>query len=121
MLNYNIKGTEVEITPELRSYVETRLAHSCKLLEGDTTAHADVELQHSVMRDGGKYRAEFTVSSGGTIYRTEDWGGTMHEAIDIAAGELARELTKNKKKNLKVFRHSALKVKEFLRGWRKKV
>lgn len=120
MLNYNIKGTEVQITPELRSYIEKRLEHAAKLLNGDSTAHADVELEYSMVRDGGKYRAEFTVGVGGTVYRAEDWGGTMHEAIDIAAGELARELTKNKKKNLKVFRHSAVKVKEFLRGWREK-
>lgn len=120
MLNYNIKGTGVEITPELRSYVEKRLAPAEKLLEGDTTAHADVELEYSMVRDGGKYRAEFTVSSGGTVYRVEDLGGTMHEAIDLAAGELTRDLTKKRKKRLKVLRHSAVRVKEFLRGWRNK-
>jgi putative sigma-54 modulation protein len=121
-MNYNIKGTEVAITPELREYVERRLAsHVDKFLARDTTAHADVELQYEAVRDGGRYRAEFTVSAGGELYRAQEWGTAMHEAIDLAISRLSGELARNKKKRLHVLRHSAVKVKEFLRGWRTKL
>lgn len=120
-MNYNIKGTGVLVTDELRDYIEKRLAHADKFVNGDTTAHTDVELQFSERNESGKYRAEFTTEVGGRVYRAAQWGSTMHEAIDVAAAELARELHREKKQKLKIFRHSAVRVKEYLRGWRRKV
>ena len=63
MLNYNIKGTGVPITDELRGYVEKKLAHAEKFLQSDTTAHVDVELTHQDLRHGDKFCAEFTASA----------------------------------------------------------
>jgi ribosomal subunit interface protein len=118
MLNYNIKGTGVEVTDELRSYVEKRLVHTEKFLKGDTTAHTDVELEHRSHRDGDPNRAEFTLSLGGEVYRASAWGETLRAAIDVAVNELVRELGRDKKKRLHLFRRGAHKMKEFLRGWR---
>lgn len=121
-MNYNIKGTGIQVTPELRDYVEKRLAaHVDKFLSRDSTAHADVELKFEQVRDGGRYGAEFTVSAGDALYRAQEWGSTMHEAIDLAVSRLTGELARNKKKRLHVLRHSAVKVKEYLRGWRNKI
>lgn len=120
-MNYNIKGTELAVVPELRAYVERALAHADKLVRGETAAHADVELEYSAMRDGGRYRAEFNLSLRGEMYRAERWGTTLHEAIDLAAGELAGELRRGKERRLRVFRRGAVRVKEFLRGWRSRL
>jgi ribosomal subunit interface protein len=120
-MNYNVKGTDIAVTDELRTYVERQLAHADKLLAGDPTAHADVELHYLPEGRSGKYRAEFTVGSGAQVYRAEAWGGTMHEALDVAGGELARELARDKEKKLTTFRRTAVRVKEYLRGWRKDV
>ena len=120
-MNYNIKGTGLGITDELRSYVERQLAHADKLVGDDTTAHTDVELEFSQMRDGGKYRAEYTLSCGGSVYRASEWGTTLHEAIDLAGAALVSELRQNKKKRLHVLRRTGTAVKEYLRGWRRKV
>lgn len=117
-MNYNIKGTEVPTTDELRSYVEKQLAHADKFLNGDTTAHTDVELQHLPDGRSGKYKAEFTLSIGGEIHRAERWGATLHEAIDLAGADLVQELSRNKKKKQSVMRRTSLRVKEYLRGWR---
>ena len=117
-MNYNIKGTTIEVTDELRSYVEKQLAHAEKFLSNDPTAHVDVELQHLPEGRSGKYRAEFTVSASGQVHRAERWGSTMHEAIDVAGAELATELSRDKKKRQSVLRRTSLKVKEYLRGWR---
>lgn len=120
-MNYNIKGTEVPITDELRSYVERKLGSADKLLAGDPTAHADVELVYLAEGRSGKYRAEFTLSCGGEVYRAEAWGAAMHEAIDIAVGELVSELSRGKKKKLDILRRTSVRVKEYLRGWRSDV
>ncbi len=121
MLNYNIKGTGVEVSDELRNYVEKRLAGAEKFLKGDTTAHTNVELEHRVHREGDPNRAEFTLSVGGEVYRAESWGETLHAAIDVAVGELVRELGRDKKKRIHIVRRGAHRMKEFLRGWRSKV
>ena len=117
-MNYNIKGTEVPVTDELRTYVERQLAHADKLVGDDPTAHTDVELAYLADGRSGKYRAEFTLSLGGEIHRAERWGSTLHEAIDVAGGDLVHELSRNKKKKQSVLRRTSLRVKEYLRGWR---
>ncbi len=118
MLNYNIKGTGLEISDELRSYTEKKVSGAEKFLQGDTTAHADIELEHEAMRHGDRNRAEFTVSASGEVYRAESWGETMHSAIDLAIAELLTELSRNKKKRLSVVRRSAARAKDFLKGLR---
>jgi len=117
MLNYNIKGTGLDITDELRGYVERQLAHAEKFLKGDSTAHIEVELEHQAMRHGERNRAEFTVSVGGAVYRTSEWGETVHSSIDLAIAQLQNELGRGKKKRLHLVRRSAHKVKEYLQGW----
>lgn len=120
-MNYNIKGTEVSVTDELRAYVERQLAHAEKFLSGGPAAHVDVELAYEAVRDGGKYRAEFTLQSGGEVHRAESFGTTLHEAIDLSGAELMRELAKAKEKRHSLFRRTAVRVKEYLRGWRSEV
>lgn len=121
-MNYNLKGTNISITSELREYVEKKLTlHADKFLGGDSTAHTDVELEYQAERNGEHNRAEFTLEASGKVYRASAWGQTMHGAVDIAVGELHTELRRAKKQRLKVFRHSAVRVKEFLRGWRQKL
>jgi ribosomal subunit interface protein len=117
-MNHNLKGTEVSITPELRAYVARKLAQADKFLQDDSTAHADVELQYSPMRDGGKYRAEFTLRASGALFRAGEWGSNLHEAIDLSIEELVKELRRSKKKQLYFLRRGALRVKEYLRGFR---
>ncbi len=117
-MNYNIKGTELAITGELRSYVEKKLAQTDKFLSHDSSAHTDVELEYASMRDGSKYRAEFTATAAGALYRKDAWGDTMHEAIDIAIAGLVQELRQHKKRRLHFVRRSALAAKDMLRGLR---
>ncbi len=117
-MNYNIKGTDVTITPELRTYVESKLYQADKFLSGDSTAHVDVELQFLGGERGKKNRAEFTAAAGSETYRAEERGDSMHEAIDLAAAEFTRVVRRNKKRNLALVRKSAATVKDFIRGLR---
>lgn len=120
-MNYNIKGTQLDITDELRTYAEKKLSVADKFLSGDTTAHAQIELEHLPEGRSGKYRAEFTISASGQIYRADCWGATMHEALDAAGAELSQELSRDKGKKQSVLRRTSVKVKEYLRGWRDEV
>lgn len=119
-MNYNIKGTDLDISDEIRTYVEKKLSASEKFIQ-DAPAHVDVELQYIANQESKKYRTEFTLALGGGVHRVEAHGDTLHEAIDIAAGELARDLSQIKKKRQHIFRRSAMRVKEYIRGFRSKI
>lgn len=117
-MNYAIKGTEVAISDEIRSYIEKRLASLDKF--ASDAARVDVELEHQGVYNGPKYRAEFMYHEPGhELRRSEARGTTLHEAIDLAVGNLVGELSRAKKKRLHTVRRTAVKVKEYLRGWRR--
>lgn len=118
MLNYNIMGTGLEINDELRSYAEKRLEQAEKFLQGDSAAHADIELEFAPVRDGHHYRAEFTITASGGMYRASEWGETMHGAIDLVIEAIVSELRRGKKKRLDIVRRSAARAKDFFRGFR---
>ncbi len=121
-MNYNIKGTGVVVSDELRTYVEKKLTILEKFVGERTAPRADVELEYKETGDK-KFRAEFTLHDTGLspMPRAESSASTLHEAIDFCEAELFSELTRDKKKRRHVFRHTAVAVKEYLRGWRSKI
>jgi ribosomal subunit interface protein len=118
-MQHNLKGTNLDLTPEIRAYVEKKLAGLDKFLNEGPAARADVELEY-LKSEERTYRAELMLHDG-KVVRAEARGRALHEAIDKAAGELFTELTRGKKKRVRTLRHSAAKVKEYLRGWRNKL
>jgi ribosomal subunit interface protein len=118
-MNYNIKGTEVGITDELRTYVEKRLSALDKLV-GSTAARVDVIVAY-LPTEEKQYQAEMTLHDAKVPLHAACFGSTLHEAIDMTTNDLVSEVTKAKKKRLSNIRHGAFKVKEYLRGWRSKI
>ena len=101
----------MSISEEIRAYVQKRLQTLDKFA-GDAS-RCDIELQYRALFDGPKYRVELMYHEPGSeIRRVVAEGTTLHEAIDLAAGELFRTLTQSKKKRLQVLRRTAVKVKE---------
>ncbi len=121
-MNYNIKGTGLTLTDEIRSYLEKKLAHVEKFVQNPSASRADVELEY-LSSEAKTYRAEVTVHEPSLKQplRAVATGSTLYEAIDKVEGEISSELTRNKKKKLQNFRRSAVKVKDFLRGLRKNI
>lgn len=117
-MHYNIKGTGVDITDEIRAYVEKRL----NTLDKYTNDAARVDLELEFLKGEAKmYRTEMMLHVPGLPpLRAEATGSVLHESVDIAVGEMTRELSQGKKKRLHIFRRSAVRVKEVLRGWRDK-
>ena len=116
-MQYNLLGTGLAITTEIREYIEKRLARLEVLLGGETAVHADIELQFQKSEDK-KYRAECTLACAGRVYRAEALGESLHEAIDLASGSLVQDVERAQKKRLSLMRRGAARVKEFVRGFR---
>ena len=115
-MNYNVKGTGLQITDEIRDYVEKRFVHADKLLQDDPTAHADVELEFKTSEEDKKYRAEFTLTACKQSFRAEAKGDTLHESIDVATADLTQEVTREKKKSLDIERRGSAQIKDDVRG-----
>jgi ribosome-associated translation inhibitor RaiA len=92
-----------------------------KFVQGKRAAHLDVELEFAQGARSKKYRAELMLTLGGDMYRVEEHGDGMHEAIDLATDALGSEISRMKKKKMHVLRSSAGRVKEYIRGFRRKV
>jgi len=118
-MQHNLKATNLTLTEEIRSYIDKKLAGFDNFLQDAQSARADIELEYLESEDKS-YRAELMLHDR-QVLRAVARGQSLHEALDKALGELFTEITRNKKKKMRVFRHSAARVKEYLRGWRTKL
>ncbi len=117
-MNYNLKGTGLALTGEVRSYLDKKLVHTEKFMGTGLPFQLDVELEFIAGAAGPKYRAEYTLARGKEIIRTQAQGSTLHEAIDIASDELSQKIAKMRDKRRHLFRRGAARIKEYLRGFR---
>ena len=116
-LNYNIKGTGLAVSDEIRTYVEKRFAHVDTFVGRDSSANLDVELQGQTSEDTQRYRAEYTLSASGYVFRAEAQGDSLNEAIDLADAELSREVSRAKERKEHSERRGASRFKDFIRGF----
>ena len=118
-MNYNLKGTDILITPKIRDYLAKKLERFDKFMPAPDAARADVELSYLV-GEAKVYRAEIMLfeQSLPAPLRAVAEGGALYEAIDKAAGDIFIELTREKKKKQHVFRRGAARIKDYIRGFR---
>lgn len=118
----NIKATNLELTNEIRSHVESRINSLDKFIDANQNDLAifDVEVgkittaQHS----GKIFRAEINLSLGGNLYRAEEITEHINESIDVATHELERQIRKQKNKKHSLFKKGAEKIKNILKWGR---
>ena len=94
-------GHEIEVTPALREYVETKL----KRLERHFEQPCEVRTQLGTRKPD--YLAEATVNVAGRTLHADAGAQTMYAAIDILADKLDRLLVKHKEKRTDAQRHGA--------------
>ena len=118
-MNYNLKGTNLSVTPEIREYLEKKLASLDKLLADKDVVRADIELEF-LPGEEKMHRAEIMLHDPHTKapLRAEARAEMLHPAIDIAVAEIFAELTKAKKKRTHLLRRGAGQIKDIMRGFR---
>ncbi|AWV06553.1 ribosome hibernation-promoting factor, HPF/YfiA family [Marilutibacter maris] len=85
-------GQQIDVTPALRDYVETKLSR----LERHYEQPLDVRAQLSL--DKPEHKAEATVSIAGRTLHADANAIDMYAAIDLLADKLDRLLLKHKEK-----------------------
>lgn len=85
-------GQQIEVTPALRDYVETRLARLAR--------HFDhpFDVRTQLCLDKPDHRAEATVNLSGRTLHADANGPDMYAAIDLLADKLDRLLLKHKER-----------------------
>ena len=85
-------GQQIEVTPALRDYVETRLARLARHFEHPCQIRVQLGL------DKPEHKAVATVNLSGRTLHTDARGQDMYAAIDLLADKLDRLLMKQKEK-----------------------
>ncbi|MFZ1987655.1 MAG: HPF/RaiA family ribosome-associated protein [Minisyncoccia bacterium] len=119
-MNITIKATNHSLTEANRSLIEEKLDALRKFTNGNTTALLAFEVAESmdVVRAGGKYRAEGTLSMNGQVYRSEAIGDSLEIAVDRVRDELSRKVRSYRGRAQRLFRRGGGAIKSMLRGFR---
>lgn len=117
--SFNIKATNLTLTPELRAYVERRFISLAGLIDfHEPTLKVQVEVARTTRHHGKGdiFRAEFNVRRGGGDFRAVAEAPHIHAAIDDARDELETSIGRAKGRRLAFLRRSHRVMKNIVRG-----
>ncbi|MDD3711355.1 MAG: ribosome-associated translation inhibitor RaiA [Patescibacteria group bacterium] len=101
-MDIKIKTTKVELTQDLRDYVNKKIKMLEKYLGDVVITNCDVELEHAVSRQnqGKTYRVEVNLAVPGEILRVDKTEKTLNKAIDKVKDHLVLMIKKYKEKKV---------------------
>ena len=95
MIQYSIRGENLEVTEAIRDYVVSKLEKIEKYFQEDQELHARVNLK--VYREKTA-KVEVTIPLGSITLRAEDISQDMYGSIDLVVDKIERQIRKNKTK-----------------------
>lgn len=101
MLTFNIRGENIEVTPAIREYVETKIQKLERYFNNDLKATANVNLK--VYNDRNT-KVEVTIPMKNLTLRAEERNADMYAAVDLISAKLERQIRKHKTKVNRKFR-----------------
>lgn len=119
-MRINEKGTNMQITPEIKDYLFKKLEYLEKHLgENSVNALCEVELGKTTNhhRTGDIFRTEINLRIEGNHLRAVAEGEELFATIDQVKDELARQLESNKDRRVSLLRRSGAKIKNLIKGF----
>jgi len=95
MLNYNVRGENIEVTPAMKEYVETKVGKIGKYFDEMPEANAHVNLKVYSDKDG---KVEVTIPLPNIVLRAEETSPDLYGSIDLVSDKLERQVRKYKGK-----------------------
>lgn len=101
MMNYNIRGENIEVTPAIREYVEKKVGKLERYFNEvpDTNVHVNLKVYQ-----GKSSKVEVTIPMPQLVLRAEEVNEDMYAAIDLITDKLERQIRKHKTKVNRKFR-----------------
>ncbi|MBM7705187.1 ribosome hibernation-promoting factor, HPF/YfiA family [Chryseomicrobium aureum] len=101
MLNFNIRGENIEVTPAIREYVETKIEKIDRYFNEELNSTANVNLK---VYNDKQTKVEVTIPMKNLTLRAEERHTDMYAAIDLIVDKLERQIRKHKTKVNRKFR-----------------
>ena len=92
-----IHGRNLEVTPAIREYTETKLSRAINHFEG-MVKEADVHLSVARNPRVPQQIAEVTMFANGTVIRAQERSDNLYASIDLVANKLSRQLNRYKER-----------------------
>lgn len=117
-MNLKIKSTNLEITEEIKKYLDKVCDSVAKFFKNDTSVKCDVEFAKTTAhhKHGDIFRAEIHITGKNTNHYASAEEDDIYKAIDAVKDEILREVRSNKAKKLSVLRKSGSKIKKIIKG-----
>ena len=108
MATFNIRGKNIEVTPNLREYVEKRVGKIAKYFDNmeEISVLLSVEKERQIVEVTAEVR-------GGLILRGQESTGDMYTSIDLVVEKLERQIHKQKTKLERRFRNGGIRAEAF--------
>lgn len=118
-MNINIKSTRIELTDEIKNYVYSKFESLNKLFSNSNDALVEIEIgkDSNHHAKGDVYKAEANVTVGGRQHYVLVIKDELHSAVDELRDQMAEKIKSSKEKSRSKFRHGAIKVKNFVKGF----
>ncbi|SOC34983.1 ribosome hibernation-promoting factor, HPF/YfiA family [Ureibacillus acetophenoni] len=101
MIKFNIRGENIEVTPAIREYVESKIEKIERYFGEDFEAKANVNLK---VYNDKQNKVEVTIPMKNVTLRAEERHNDMYAAIDLIVDKLERQIRKHKTKVNRKFR-----------------
>ncbi|WP_146552395.1 ribosome hibernation-promoting factor, HPF/YfiA family [Rummeliibacillus sp. SL167] len=101
MLTFNIRGENIEVTPAIRKYVESKIQKLERYFNNDLDATANVNLK---VYNDKRTKVEVTIPMKNLTLRAEERNSDMYAAVDLITAKLERQIRKHKTKVNRKFR-----------------
>ena len=101
MLNFNIRGENIEVTPAIREYVEGKIEKVGRYFNEEIQASANVNLK---VYNDKQTKVEVTIPMKNLTLRAEERNADMYAAVDLIVDKLERQIRKYKTKVNRKFR-----------------
>jgi len=101
MLNFNIRGENIEVTPAIREHVESKIEKIERYFNDDVNASANVNLK---VYNDKQTKVEVTIPMKSVTLRAEERHNDMYAAVDLIIDKLERQIRKHKTKINRKFR-----------------
>ena len=101
-MKVKIKSTKIQLTPQIKDYVQMKMDMLQKYLGKVQVINCDVELsrENGSQNSGNIYRAEVNLELPGNLLRVEKTEKDILKAIDKVKDHLARSIKKYKEKKV---------------------
>ena len=101
MLNFNIRGENIEVTPAIRDHVENKVRKLERYFNDGANATANVNLK---VYNDRETKVEVTIPMKNLTLRAEERHNDLYAAIDLIVDKLERQIRKYKTRVNRKFR-----------------